>query len=381
MPALNIVYADDAGNIAIHPCGEHPLRLRGQGRIPMDGASGENDWTGMVPRRELPLSINPSQHFVASANARPTPLGYPHYLGWMWDPSYRMRRINDMLGKADKLTVDRCRPFNSTPTTRRPNGLCRCLLACVVVLGSRRSAGRAGRQGIGGLGLCGRYRRHRAGDLAALVRPLSRRGVERRMDQPRHRAAGRLVGYSRRQPPRADAGSARIHDARSIRSSIWFDDRTTPERETRDDIMRRSFASAVASLAKDFGDDPEKMALGELQSTADRLAVGTARLLRDGGPIVGTSFTVNPGGDIGPVGGGASWRQIVDLAQPEPQRGRLSRRPEREPGQPTLCRSDAALGSGEYLPLDMVGQRAVACVGKIHRTRFQTLKPLSSPAD
>ena len=72
----------------------------------MDGASGDNDWTGMIPRSELPLAINPPDHFVASANARPTPLDYPHYLGWMWDPSYRMRRISEMLGKAQKLTVE-----------------------------------------------------------------------------------------------------------------------------------------------------------------------------------------------------------------------------------------------------------------------------------
>ena len=37
VPPLNLVYADDAGNIAMYPCGEHPLRLVGQGRIPMDG--------------------------------------------------------------------------------------------------------------------------------------------------------------------------------------------------------------------------------------------------------------------------------------------------------------------------------------------------------
>ena len=37
-PSLNLAYADVDGNIAIHPCGSLPLRLGGQGRIPMDGA-------------------------------------------------------------------------------------------------------------------------------------------------------------------------------------------------------------------------------------------------------------------------------------------------------------------------------------------------------
>ena len=106
VPAMNVIYADRAGNIALHPCGSLPLRLRGQGRIPMDGASGDNDWAGMIPRNELPLAVNPPDHFVASANARPAALDYPHYLGWMWDCNYRIRRINDMLGVANKLTVE-----------------------------------------------------------------------------------------------------------------------------------------------------------------------------------------------------------------------------------------------------------------------------------
>ena len=105
VPALNICYADVEGNIAMHPCGRLPLRLHGQGRIPMDGASGDNDWNGWIPRGELPLEINPARHFVASANNRPAPLGYPHYLGWMWDPNYRIRRIHEMLGSAKNLTI------------------------------------------------------------------------------------------------------------------------------------------------------------------------------------------------------------------------------------------------------------------------------------
>ena len=53
VPALNIVYADVEGNIAIHPMGRLPLRGRGAGRIPMDGSSGENDWNGWIRARNF----------------------------------------------------------------------------------------------------------------------------------------------------------------------------------------------------------------------------------------------------------------------------------------------------------------------------------------
>ena len=69
VPAMNVIYADRAGDIVLHPCGALPIRLRGWGRIPMDGVSGDNDWTGMFPRYELPLaSIRP-----IISSPRPTP--------------------------------------------------------------------------------------------------------------------------------------------------------------------------------------------------------------------------------------------------------------------------------------------------------------------
>ncbi len=67
----------------------------------------------MIPRRELPLAVNPAEHYVASANGRPSPLGYPHYLGWMWDVSYRTRRINELLVRADHLTPDSMKLFQN----------------------------------------------------------------------------------------------------------------------------------------------------------------------------------------------------------------------------------------------------------------------------
>src|SRR5262249_32115465 len=51
------------------------------------------------------------RHFVASANNRPAPLGYPHYLGWMWDPNYRTRRIHALLGPAHDLTAEKMGAF------------------------------------------------------------------------------------------------------------------------------------------------------------------------------------------------------------------------------------------------------------------------------
>jgi penicillin amidase len=47
-------------------------------------------------------------------------------------------------------------------------------------------------------------------------------------------------------------------------TSPWFDDRRTPQVETRDDIVRRSFTEAVRFLAGRLGDDPSKWQWGTL---------------------------------------------------------------------------------------------------------------------
>ena len=95
---------------------------------------------------------------------------------------------------------------------------------------------------------------------------------------------------------------------REFPHSAWFDDRATPTRETRDDILRRSFDAAVLSLGKQLGNDVNKWRWANLNTLRIAALSGQPEMARSGGPIVGTSFTVNPGGGIGPVGGGASWR-------------------------------------------------------------------------
>jgi penicillin G amidase len=362
VPALNLVYADDAGNIVMHPCGEHPLRLAGQGRIPMDGASGENDWAGSVPRGQLPLSINPPNHFVASANGRPSPLGYPHYLGWMWDPSYRIRRINDMLGQARGLNVDSMRAIQLDAYDKAAERFVPVLLAAIANSSPseplvRRAADElknwdfvARIDAIGPaiwLRWFDRYRK------AVWNDEWTSRGIQ----QPG--GSWGFCGDNRREPML----EVLEYLTREFPRSIWFDDRTTPQRETRDDIMRNSFASAVASLAKDFGDDPQKWRWGRLNTLRIAALSGQPDLARAGGPIVGTSFTVNPGGDIGPVGGGASWRQIVDLADPTRSIGVYPGGQSEDPASPLYADQMPLWAKGDYLPINMIGDRAKLAAG------------------
>ena len=104
VPAQNFVYADIHGNIAIQSNGRIPVRKRGTGRTPVDGASGDYDWFGYIPFEELPNSLNPEQGYLASANQIPVSHDYPYYLGFLWADRYRAQRITSLLTEKDTLT-------------------------------------------------------------------------------------------------------------------------------------------------------------------------------------------------------------------------------------------------------------------------------------
>ena len=355
-PCLNMAYADVDGNIRIHPCGSLPLRMPGQGRIPMDGASGDNDWAAMIPRRELPLSINPPEHYVASANGRPAALGYPNYLGWMWDVSYRTRRINELLARADKLTPESMRALQYDAHDKAAEAFLPILLAAVrSTLGGDAADPVAQRV----LAALSDWNYEASVDSPApllWLRWLSsyRDGVwqdewtSRGIEQP-HGSWG-FSGINRREP------TLEVLEflTREFPDSPWFDDRTTPQRETRDDIIRRSFKQMVASIKKDFGDDPSGWRWGKINRLKIDSLSGVAAFGRAGTPVRGTSFTLNPGSDIGTVDGGASWRMIVDLSDPHHSQGVF---PGGESGNPQDVHYDdqiALWAAGGYLPLNAI---------------------------
>ena len=108
VPSENIVYADRAGNIGEHSTGLAPLRKQFTGLLPLP-ANGHFEWSGFVPNAELPHSFNPGEGFIASANQKMIPAGYPYAVGFEWAAPTRFQRIHDVLEAArhsgHKLTL------------------------------------------------------------------------------------------------------------------------------------------------------------------------------------------------------------------------------------------------------------------------------------
>jgi penicillin amidase len=322
----------------------------------MDGASGDNDWNGWVPRNELPLEVNPARHFVASANNRPTPLGYPHYLGWMWDPNYRIRRIHEMLAPATGLTIERMGTFHYDSLDVAARRFVPRLLEALKKNPPQDEFAKKVRDELA------------TWDFVAVPDALGPaiwlRWFELYRDAVwKPRMAGKGLekgggwgfnGSNRREP----VIEVLEYLTREQPHSIWFDDPATPEREDADMLMVRAFGKAVESLKSQFGADMEKWHWKNINRLEISSLLGEKSLARSGGPVPGTDFTVNPGSNIGTVGGGASWRMIVDFGDTSTSVGVYPGGQSEFPLGGRYADQIKVWAQGRYLPLHAVGDAA-----------------------
>jgi len=105
-PAQNFVFAATSGDIAITQQGKLAVKWPEQGRFVLDGKDAAGDWQNYIPWEENPFIKNPSRGFVSSANQHPTDSTYPYYYTGSDFEFFRNRRINDLLGGMQNITVE-----------------------------------------------------------------------------------------------------------------------------------------------------------------------------------------------------------------------------------------------------------------------------------
>ena len=96
-PCNNFLFADVDGNYGYLCRGRIPLRSRVNGWLPVPGWTGEHEWQGDIPFEELPISVNPPEGYIATANNRPVGDDYPHYIAVDFTPEYRVKRVTEGL--------------------------------------------------------------------------------------------------------------------------------------------------------------------------------------------------------------------------------------------------------------------------------------------
>jgi penicillin amidase len=108
IPGENMIWADTAGNIGWQTVGIIPIRKNFSGLVPVPG-DGRYEWQGYLPIKERPHLLNPYKGFFATANQNVTAADYTHWdaVGYTWADPFRGNRINEVLAKDDKMTIQK----------------------------------------------------------------------------------------------------------------------------------------------------------------------------------------------------------------------------------------------------------------------------------
>ena len=250
LPSSNVVYADVDGNIGYAMSGRLPVRVSGDGGMPVDGGSGAGAWTGTVPAASLPRAINPPVGFISSANNE-IDRSFPGLITRDWAAPFRATRLRDRLSQPESVDLD----------------------AMLALQNDRRSlAADAILEGVEGAMAAARGRRDDATAAAVLnllakwdrvvdARPvvslyeafedaLWRRTFVDEMDEPLFRVFYEWAGAER---------FAGLHMVVGDRQSRWFDDITTVDRrESRDEIFLLAARDAEERLQNEYGGDQRR---------------------------------------------------------------------------------------------------------------------------
>ena|SRR5215471_5008709 len=100
----NFLCADAKGNICHVLATTIPKRASMRPQAPvLDASDPANEWREFADASTLPFALNPKEGFLASANNRAADTPFP--LGYFFSADERVRRLQQVLGDSDKLTI------------------------------------------------------------------------------------------------------------------------------------------------------------------------------------------------------------------------------------------------------------------------------------
>ncbi len=266
-PAQNFVYGDVDGNIGYHTAGKLPIRKGYAGDVPVDGASGNFEWQGLIPFDQLPASFNPPDGLIVTANQNPFPPDYPYPVNGNFAAHYRSRQIRNMLMGRNGL-----RPEDTLAVQKDVySAFSHFLAKTVVAAAERRKKGRA--------------------DLAEAVALL--RGWNGQMDKGRpeplivsllfqhfRKAVAEVASPGKGAIYQLQMASAAIENLLRARPAGWFPD--------YDDALLQSFGDAVDEGRRMQGVEVKRWIYGKYLTLLIAHPVGH-RL-----PLVAGYFDVGP---------------------------------------------------------------------------------------
>ncbi len=322
LPTENLVYADVDGNIGWIAAGLNPVRAW-SGLLPVPGDGGF-EWQGFLASSELPQRFNPPGGVIVTANHNILPPGYTKPLNYEWAPPYRADRIRGVLEAGAAFTV---RDFQRLQHDEYSIPAARLVPALVAA---------AGRRGLSG--------RPEVRTLAAWDYVMAQHA-----QAPLLYAAWLRALPARVFRPRAGQGWAVLDSEWDLPTLVHLV--TQPDGEVGDSVLLGALDDAVADLTRRLGPDRGGWTWGALHRAAFRHPLAAAYDLPTV-PRGGDGNTVNAtGGGNYRQTSGASFREVLDLADWDNSVATSAPGQSGQPGSPHYGDLVPLWANGEYFPL------------------------------
>ena len=311
--SLNFVFADSAGNIGWQTTGRCPIRARGRGLVPHVVKDSADNWTGWIPWKKMPQAENPKRGWLGTCNHLTVDRKYPYHYTTHASPSYRYRRLIQLLDKSGQKSVEDHWLFQRDALNLQAKAIAPILAR---VLLSHRDTNKMGQ-------ILAEWDYVDSTDTPA---PTVFQAVFREFalltyaDELGDDLARTMLGnwYFWQE---------RLQEMVLENKSTWFDDVKTADKiETRDDLFYLAALNAAKNLAPELGNDPAhwlwgKVHVHEFVSPIRRSGPGKEFLGGGAHPAAGSAATLCRGmyefNEPYKITVSASLRMVADMADPD----------------------------------------------------------------
>lgn len=313
MLLLNWVFVDDKGNIGYRASGRVPLRRSQSGTFPHRVVDDQDEWVGWIPDHLMPHAANPDRHWLGTCNHKTIGADYPYYYSTYFAPSFRYRRLKELMSRPGPKAVDDHWRFQRDAKNMMAQKIAPLMAAALKADPATAAMGQVlqGWDFVDGKGSAG----------PAVFQATYRLFAKEVFGDELGLKVTDLMLTS------WYFWEERLLKMVEDNNSPWFDDTRTKDKvETRDDLFRRSAKLAQEQWRHLLGDDPTQWEWGkvhylELVSPLRRSGWGKSLVGSGPMPMGGSGETLYRGWyaweDPFAVTNSASLRMVADMSDPD----------------------------------------------------------------
>ncbi len=289
-PGLNVMYGDNQGNIAWWATGKIPQRPpHVNSKLFLDGSSGEDEFLGFYPFELNPQSENPPSAYVYTANNQPdTTMG-------LWIPGYyrpenRALRITQLIENNESFDTEMMKDMILDHHSVE------ALEIAKLLVGLTESQEKASEKSDAALKILKGWNGNHEGIQTGPSIYYTFLSWVVKLSMEDELGAEIWSEFASSEVMRRS-----YKKLISNENSPWWNDKNTDAQEDRATIILKAWDKTIATLSKNFGDEPEEWHWSSACSITHKHPLHDA-------PIFGPKFSVGPF----PIAGGSEVLNALD---------------------------------------------------------------------